>query len=389
MNSNRTLIGLNLAVFLMMLGVGMIMALLPQRIIDLTGSGATVGFLASAFAVSYILLQVPIGNLADRFGFRIFLAGGYLICFGTGLLYYFANHPSLFFLGRALQGAGEAPVWALAPAVLSIQYPAAKGKVIGMYNAAIHLGLTIGPLLGIFCAGRLQGNRPFLFYAAACLGGALVVACGAGKRGPAEAGPKPAMDFKGLIALATTHDSLIALIGIGLYGAGYGIFLTTIPAYLIGGKQFDPTAVGIFFALFYIAISIAQVSTGVLSDRLGRGRFMIIGLSVAAAGIWLFPGLARPWILIVLTVGGLGLGVFYLASMAFLNEIVPDALKGTISGAYYLFWGIGFCFGPALIGSSQSGLGFRVFAGLLLAEALVMLLGGRGQPKRIGPVAQT
>jgi len=56
---DRTLIGLNLAVFLMMLGVGMIVALLPQRVIDLTGSSDTVGYLASAFAVSYIMFNYP------------------------------------------------------------------------------------------------------------------------------------------------------------------------------------------------------------------------------------------------------------------------------------------------------------------------------------------
>jgi len=45
--NKKTFIGLNLSVFMMMLGVGMIMALLPKRIIVLTGSGATVGYLAS------------------------------------------------------------------------------------------------------------------------------------------------------------------------------------------------------------------------------------------------------------------------------------------------------------------------------------------------------
>lgn len=93
MSGNKTLIGLNSAVFMMMLGVGMIMALLPARIIHLTGSGATVGYLASAFALSYIILQVPIGNLSDRWGFKIFLASGYFLCALTGVLYYFANRP--------------------------------------------------------------------------------------------------------------------------------------------------------------------------------------------------------------------------------------------------------------------------------------------------------
>ncbi len=55
----------------MMLGVGMIVAVLPQMILDLTGDSSKVGFLASAFALSYIALQVPIGNLSDKYGFRL------------------------------------------------------------------------------------------------------------------------------------------------------------------------------------------------------------------------------------------------------------------------------------------------------------------------------
>jgi MFS family permease len=155
------MIALNLAVFLLMLGIGMVMALLPQRIIDLSGSASKVGCLASAFAVSYLFLQLPMGRLADRYGFKLFLALGYLLCALTGLLYIAAESPEVIFLGRLLQGAGEAPVWALAPALLSVLYPTAKGRTIGVYNASLHLGLTAGPLLGIFVApGRARRTGP-------------------------------------------------------------------------------------------------------------------------------------------------------------------------------------------------------------------------------------
>ena len=46
--------------------------------------------------------------------------------------------------------------WALGPAVLSIAYPEKKGAVIGFYNAACHLGLTFGPILGIMTADTLE-----------------------------------------------------------------------------------------------------------------------------------------------------------------------------------------------------------------------------------------
>jgi len=367
----------------MMLGVGMIMALLPKRIIVLTGSGATVGYLASAFAISYIILQVPIGNLSDRYGFKFFLFLGYLICFITGVLYYFSHHANLYFLGRLFQGMGEAPIWALAPALLSIKYPASKGKAIGIYNTSIHIGLTIGPLLGILFSNYLTGNKPFLFYAGVCLLGALILWFGVEKVHNNEIQEKQTIHFRNIVELVTTRNSLAALIGITLYGAGYGIFLTTIPSFLILNKNYNQTSVGIFFFLFYIAISIAQIVTGVLSDKMGRKIFMITGLLTASFGIAIFSELNQPLISVALTIASLGLGVFYLSSMAFLNEVVPNSLKGTISGAYYLFWGIGFFFGPIIIGQmtkSGSSLGYQLFSAFLLIEALILVFYSKEKP---------
>lgn len=42
-----------------------------------------------------------------------------------------------------------------------------------------------------------------------------------------------------------------------------------------------------------------------------------------------------------LILAAFGLGAFYLASMARLNDAAPPELKGSISGAYYLAWGPG------------------------------------------------
>ena len=421
MKNKKTFIGLNLSVFMMMLGVGMIMALLPKRIIVLTGSGATVGYLASAFAISYIFLQVPIGNLSDRYGFKFFLFLGYLICFVTGIMYYFSNHANLYFLGRVFQGMGEAPIWALAPALLSIKYPNAnlyflgrvfqgmgeapiwalapallsikypnsKGKVIGIYNASIHIGLTIGPLLGILLSNYLIGNKPFLFYAGVCLIGALILLFSVEKVNHDEFQEKQTIHFRNIIELVTTRNSLAALFGITLYGAGYGILLTTIPSFLIINKNFNQTFVGIFFSLFYIAISISQIITGVLSDKMGRKIFMIAGLLTASFGIAIFSELNQPLISIVLTIASLGLGVFYLSSMAFLNEVVPNSLKGTISGAYYLFWGIGFFFGPIIIAQitkSGSSLGYQFFSAFLLIEALILVFCSKEKADKEGQI---
>ncbi len=378
MFKNKTLIGLNLAVFFMMLGVGMIVAILPQKVIDLTGSGELVGILASAFALSYILFQLPIGNLSDKFGFKKFLIFGYILCTMTGLLFYFTKNVNIIFLGRLLQGIGEAPIWALAPALLSIKYPIIKGQIMGLYNASIHLGLTIGPILGVVFATLLSGNEVFLFYAIVCFLGTVVIYFMVEDVNSDEKGSLETVSFNKIINIAGNKEILITLLGITVYGAGYGIFLTIIPAFLITFKEFSPIQIGIFFSLFYFAISISQVITGPLSDKMGRKIFMLGGLILALIGIITFPNLFFPWISVVLFFASLGFGVFYLSSMAFLNEAVPNSLKGTISGAYYLFWGLGMFLAPLIVGRVSAlysyTAGFTLFTVVVLLEVLGMLM---------------
>ena len=374
MSPHSSIIAMNLAVFLLMLGVGMIMALLPQRIIDLSGSTSEVGYLASAFALSYLLLQVPMGRMADRYGFKLFLVLGYLLCSLTGLLYFAAGSPEVIFVGRFLQGAGEAPIWALAPALLSLLYPAARGRTIGMYNASLHLGLTAGPLLGILVAPTRAENQAFLFFAAVCLTGAAILSLFLKGGSVGQVQERSGLAFKDMRILAGSGKVLATFAGIVLYGAGYGMFLTVIPAFLICGKGFDRPAVAVFFSLFYVAVSFSQGVAGPLSDLKGRRAFMVSGILMAAFGLAVFPAFGQPWMYVLLTTAGLGLGVFCVSSMAFLNEAVPDSLKGTVSGAYYLSWGVGYFFGPLAAGRMSTSVGFQAVF-LLLALLLVVEAG--------------
>jgi MFS family permease len=377
LRKGKTLLGLNLSVFLMMIGVGVIVALLPQRIIELDGHERNVGYLASMFAAAYIVLQVPIGATADKYGFKSFLVGGYLLCFLTGLCFYFSGSSAAIFCSRMLQGAGEAPVWALAPALLSLKYPRKKGSAIGFYNAVLHIGLTIGPMLGVLLAKIWSPDSLFLLYAFACLAGAILT--GALVEDERQKDKlSVSFDISAILNLSRDGKTFAVLMGIALYGSGYGIFLTTLPAYLLREKGFSSTETGMFFSLFYVAVSISQLITGRLSDKFGPRAFMVLGLTAAGLGLGAVTFAGFFGILATLTIASLGLGVFYLASMIFLNETVDESLKGTISGAYYLFWGIGMFLGPPALSNISAYGGYNIslalYALLFIIAAIAIKL---------------
>ena len=366
---------LSLSATLLMIGVGMIVALLPQQVHAMTGSLESVGLVASVFAFAYLLAQLPISALSDRLGAKRFLVIGYLLCAVSGVVFFFTETAGGIFLGRAIQGIGEAPIWALGPAILSLAYPSTKGRVIGTYNAAIHIGLTAGPLLGLLIAPNGQGNLPFLIFALLCLFAGLGVLFFL--KPVAVPLNQSRLNFSQFIRLLRQRQTLILLLGVLLYGAGYGVFLTVLPVSLASTHGFGATDISLVFVVFYAAISLSQVIAGTLSDQFGRKGFLIWGMVMAAAGLVAFPLFFGLFAYIPLGFASIGLGMFCVASIAELNEEAPDTLKGAISGSYYFFWSAGYVLGPLSIGAISSNaplFGFGTLATLLGIQAIALVM---------------
>lgn len=376
-NRLRTFAGLTVSAAISMLGVGMVVSQLPGRVIDISGGdGALVGLLASSFALPYIFLQVPFGNLSDRYGFKPFLLFGYFLSAVSGIVYYFADTVTPIFIGRAIQGAGEIPVWALAPALISIAYPNHKGKMIGIYTAAIYIMLSIGPLLVPILPNLFGESGGFLFFSSLCAAAFLIIYFTQENRKPESGSIKDSLEIRKAMELLADIPVRITLVGIFLYGCGQGLLFSIAPGWLVTARHYSGMDIGILFSTYYVCISGAQLLYGPLSDRYGREIFMIIGLVSTASSWALFPYVPKVAATILLGITAGSMGGFFVSSMAFLNEQAPDHLKGTISGAYYLFWGAGYFFGPIIWGLCGVWFGmtesFMVFS-LLLGLTAVFL----------------
>ncbi|MEW6265371.1 MAG: MFS transporter [Thermodesulfobacteriota bacterium] len=387
MIKNKSVIALNISVFLLMIGVGLIVALLPQRIMKLSASITEVGLLASIYAIPNVLLQIPIGNLSDRWGYKSFLVGGYLLCGLTGCLYFFADTPTVFLGGRFLQGMAEVPIWALAPALLSRQYTSAKGKFMGIYNASLHCGLAVGSLISVIIYRIWQGNEPFMLFAVVSVLSGLLTALFVENPDQKPGYRAATVDAGNIWSLLANGANLLVFFGITLYGAGYGVFITVVPAFLISNKDVAQTTISVFFAIFYTAVGLAQLLSGTWSDRRGRKPAMLFGLLIAALGLATFHNCKYPFFMGLLALASLGLGIFCVSSMAYLNERVSEAVKGTISGAFYFFWGTGYFIGPLLLGklghSENWAVGFSGLAGLFMIELMACLVSIKNTTKAL------
>lgn len=380
MNSIKSTISLNGAVFIFMCGVGLITPMLPEKMHSFSHSTVQVGGLASSFACAYVFVQIPLGIWADQIGCKRFVVIGYLFCALSGSLYLLADSAPVLIAGRIIQGLGEAPLWALPPAIISILTPKRKGKVTSWYNASIHIGLTFGATLGLFSADYISEQNKFVTYILFCLIAALMVVYGLDETKVKHRLPHSQMQKVEAAFLWRDPAVFCVVQSVAFYGMGYGVFMTILPSYI---THINPSVYcGSVFVAFYLGITSAQFIGGPVTDTYGRILPMIIGLALYSLGMIVFGQLTPGIMYLILAVASFGLGLYLTGSIVFLNDQVDNQSKGFISGIFYCFWGLGYSFGPIIMGIvSEAGGAESGFRGLgllgLLFIVLIMLSAGR------------
>ena len=179
------------AAFVIALGFGLILPVLPQ-FAQSFGVGATASsIVVSAFAFFRLLFAPAGGRLIARFGERpIYLAGLVIVAISTGATAFAHTYWQLL-VYRGLGGIGSVMFTVSAVAlIVRLAPPSIRARISSVYASAFLFGGILGPV-----AGGLLGNLglrvPFLVYSVALLVAASLVAVfisGSALR-PAEGAP--------------------------------------------------------------------------------------------------------------------------------------------------------------------------------------------------------
>lgn len=154
-----------------MMGIGIIIPIMPDLILDLTGksvSEAAVigGLLLSSYAIFQFFFSPVLGEISDRYGRKPLLLLG---LFGLGLDYLisaFAPSIGWLFFGRCLAGFFGASHTVAMAYVADISTKEDKAKNYGIIGAAFGLGFVLGPVIGGLIGAEWGTRAPFI--AAAC-----------------------------------------------------------------------------------------------------------------------------------------------------------------------------------------------------------------------------
>jgi MFS family permease len=122
---------------------------LPAIQADLDMDAVQLSWIATAYLLAVAVWLVPSGKIADIHGRKkIFVAGLAVYTLGSGAAIP-ADSAAFLIASRILQGFGAAMFVATGMAILtSIFPPVERGRVIGIYVAAVYIGLSVGPFAG-------------------------------------------------------------------------------------------------------------------------------------------------------------------------------------------------------------------------------------------------
>ncbi|MBL0225355.1 MAG: MFS transporter [Geobacteraceae bacterium] len=138
-------------------------AVFPLIKIDLNLTDTALGFLGSAFMLSYLLFAPLFGWLGDRWSRTRLAAGGLVVWSLATALAGFAPGYRTLLAARATVGIGEASFGTVSPGLISDFFPKERrGQILAWFYVAIPVGSALGYLLGGLLGQHFGWHAAFL-----------------------------------------------------------------------------------------------------------------------------------------------------------------------------------------------------------------------------------
>ncbi|HMV09101.1 MAG TPA: TCR/Tet family MFS transporter [Cyclobacteriaceae bacterium] len=346
------------------IGFGIIIPVMPDLIIELSGRTGTReellsfasqqgGLLVAAYAFVQFLCAPIVGGLSDKYGRRPVLLGS---LFGFGIDYLFlAFAPSLgwLFLGRIIAGIMGASFTTAGAYIADISTPEKRAQNFGMIGAAFGLGFIIGPLMGglladfgtrtpfFVCAGITLLNWLFGFFIL-----------------PESLKPENRRKFEW--ARANPVGTLLSL---KRYPVISGLILSlafiyvsahavqTNWAYFVKTKfGWGPAQIG--WSLAVVGVAFAVIQGGlirVIIPKLGQERSVYLGIGLYAIGFLLYGIAPQAWMIYPIII------IYCLGSIAgpalqgIMSSAIPPNEQGELQGGFTSLMSLAAIIGPILM----------------------------------------
>lgn len=335
--------------------------LLPVWASEFGLSFAEVGFLRTLYSGGMALFQIPAGLLAERFGERRILAAGTAVTASGFVLAGWAG--GFTALGLVLLGAGlgSGVQHPLSSSIVSRAYETgARRTALGTYNFAGDLGKVALPAVVALGTAAIGWRFSAGTFGALGLASALGLAVLLGRL--AIGHPEPVSTTAATTARSSgwgIRDArgFRALSAVGMIdNATRSPFLTFLPFLLIA-KGLTVAGVGGAFAVLFAGGAVGKFACGLLAERIGVIRAVVLTEAVTAIGIVMVVASPLGVALAILPVLGIALNGTSSVLYGTVADLVAPERRARAYGLYYTLSIGASALAPSLYGMVSDSVG--------------------------------
>jgi EmrB/QacA subfamily drug resistance transporter len=403
-----TLVAVAFGLFMIMLDNTVVNVALPSIQRDLGVSVSSLEWVVNAYFLTFAVLMLTGGKLADLLGRRRIFIAGLIVFTLSSLACGMATNGETLIAARAVQGVGAAM---MNPATLSIIAatfpPRQRGMAMGIWVGVSAVALALGPITGGLLAEH--ANWSWIFFINIPIGVLAIIAARVVIRESRDTSREQRLDLPGLITsgialfaltyalveannkgwtsteilslfgvaivafaafLVLEHRQRLPMLDLSLFrnrtfaGANatmmlvalsmFGVFFF-VSLFVQGIMGYSPVQAGASFLPMTLCIIFFAPVAGKLSDRLGARWLMSGGMVLVSASLAIFSLLDESstfWDLFpALVVGGAGMAMAMTPTTAAAMGSVPVDKAGVGSGVLNSMRQVGGSLGVAIMGA--------------------------------------
>jgi len=343
------------------------------------------GFIVGIYSMVHIPSNLIFGRLVDKFGRKKLIAFGVFLDGLSLLLYALAQNPIFLLFGRIIHGIGGGFGGPATMAYISDATSQKRGgRGMALYGMSIGFSNLIGFMLGGLVAQIIGVSNLFIIIAIVLFVMSFTSLLLPSIYQPSKDDDKEKFNlreeikqFKKVVfrkSMISPYLSILAMMfNMGIVTAAYTVMLESA-AYTVGQT-------GMILSIMVIFSILIHYPAGVLSDKIGYVKVMLIGLFLIALSFGVFIiSLEAPLPMIGMAFLGVGHGLIFPSSAGMIKEKTKDSESGVATGAFYALIVAGVAIGAPVSGfayeiyNAQFTLALGIIIPLIMAIILLMLL---------------